>query len=243
MCKLPKALEAMALTLEKQNRYRAEYQRRHPSWQPATAVYEGLIRAALRPQSAVLDVGCGRGGVLEQLGEAVALPFGVDPDRASLREHRLPRLPRAVARAEALPFRAASFDLLLCSWLFEHLAAPERTFREFMRVLKPEGRLIFLTPNALSLVAILNRLLHPLQGYLVARLYGRAAADTFPLYYRANTARRLASLAGRVGGALERLQRVPDPSYLAFTPWLFRLSCRLAQITPPVHLVGVIRKG
>ncbi len=232
----------MALSLEKQNRYRAEYRRRHPSWQPATEVYEGLIRAALRPQSAVLDVGCGRGGVLEQLGEAVAFPVGVDPDLASLRAHRLPNLPRAVARAEALPFPAASFDLLLCSWLFEHLAAPERTFREFMRVLKPEGRLIFLTPNATSLVAILNRLLRPLQSYLVPRLYGRAEADTFAVYYRANTAQRLARLAERAGGALDQLQRVPDPSYLAFTPWLFRLSCRLAQITPPVHLVGAIRK-
>ncbi|MFQ3534708.1 MAG: class I SAM-dependent methyltransferase [Aggregatilineales bacterium] len=232
----------MALSLEKQNRYRAQYRKRHPSWQPATEVYEGLIRAALRLDSAVLDVGCGRGGVLEQLGEAVALPCGVDPDLASLREHRLPNLQRAAALADALPFRAASFDLLLCSWLFEHLQAPEQTFREFMRVLKPKGRLIFITPNANSLVAMLSRLLRPLQRYLVPRLYGRAEADTFPIYYRANTPRALARLAERVGGSLEQLQRIPDPTYLAFTPFLFRLSCRLAAITPPVHLVGMLRK-
>jgi ubiquinone/menaquinone biosynthesis C-methylase UbiE len=233
----------MALSLDKQNRYRAQYRKHNPSWQPATEVYEGLIRAMLRPHSAVLDVGCGRGGVLEQLGEAVALPFGIDPDLASLREHRLPNLPRAAALADALPFRAASFDLILCSWLFEHLQSPERTFREFMRVLKPEGRLVFITPNANSLVAILSRLLRPLQRYLVPRLYGRAEADTFPIYYRANTPKTLARLAERVGASLEQLQRIPDPTYLAFTPFLFRLSCRLAQITPPVHLVGMIRKG
>ncbi|MCS6872788.1 MAG: class I SAM-dependent methyltransferase [Anaerolineae bacterium] len=233
----------MALPLEKQNRYRAQYRKRRPSWQPATEVYEGLIRAMLRPYSAVLDVGCGRGGVLEQLGEAVALPFGVDPDLASLREHRLPALPRAAAYADALPFRAASFDLIVCSWLLEHLQTPERTFREFMRVLKPDGRVIFITPNANSLVAVLSRLLRPLQRFLVPRLYGRAEADTFPLYYRANTPRRLMRLAERVGGSLEQLQRIPDPTYLAFTPFLFRLSCALAEITPPVHLVGMIRKG
>ncbi|PJF34671.1 MAG: hypothetical protein CUN49_14480 [Candidatus Thermofonsia Clade 1 bacterium] len=242
-CKPPNEPMPMALTLEKQNRYRTQYRKRRPSWQPATEVYEGLIRAALRPHSAVLDVGCGRGGVLEQLGEAVAFACGVDADLASLRQHRLPNLPRAEALSDALPFRAASFDLILCSWLFEHLKAPQRTFSEFMRVLKPDGRVIFITPNANSLVAILNRVLRPLQRYLVPRLYGRAEADTFPVHYRANTPKRLMRLAERVGGALEQLRRVPDPSYLAFTPLLFRLSCALAEITPPVHLVGVIRKG
>ena len=233
----------MALSLEKQNYYRAQYRKRRPSWQPATEIYEGLIRAVLRPHSAVLDVGCGRGGVLEQLGEAVAFPYGVDPDPISLREHRLPHLPRAVALADALPFRAASFDVILCSWLFEHLQAPQRAFSEFMRVLKPSGRIVFITPNANSLVEILNRLLRPLQRYLVPRLYGRTEADTFPIYYRANTLNALRRLAERVGGTLEQVQRVPDPSYLAFTPFLFRLSCALAKITPPVHLVGMIQKG
>jgi SAM-dependent methyltransferase len=233
----------MALSLEKQNYYRAQYRKRRPSWQPATEVYEGLIRAVLRPHSAVLDVGCGRGGVLEQLGEAVAFPCGIDPDPLSLREHRLPHLPRAVALADALPFRAASFDVILCSWLFEHLRAPQRAFSEFMRVLKPSGRVVFITPNANSLVAILNRLLRPLQRYLVPRLYGRAEADTFPVYYRANTLNALSRLTARVGGTLEQVQRVPDPSYLAFTPLLFRLSCTLADLTPPVHLVGMIQKG
>lgn len=232
----------MALSLDKQNQYRAHYRARRPSWQPATEAYERLVRAALRPESAVLDVGCGRGGVLEQLGEAVAFPYGIDPDLASLREHRLPSLPRAAALADALPFRAASFDLILCSWVFEHLAAPERTLAEFARTLRPEGRIIFLTPNANSLVAVLNRLLRPLQRDLVPRLYGRAEADTFPVYYRANTPKRLLRLAEKTGIRLEHLQRIPDPSYLAFTPLLFRLSCALAEITPPVHLLGVLHK-
>jgi hypothetical protein len=112
-----------------------------------------------------------------------------------------------------------------------------------MRVLKPSGRILFITPNANSLVAILSRLLRPLQRHLVPRLYGRAEADTFPIYYRANTLNALRRLAERVGGTLEQVQRVPDPSYLAFTPFLFRLSCALAEITPPVHLVGMIQKG
>src|SRR5688572_4924504 len=79
----------MPLTLEKQNEYRRRYATRTPDWQPATDRYEATIRGHLRTPMAVLDMGCGRGGVLEQLGEAVTNPFGVDPDWLSLAEHRL----------------------------------------------------------------------------------------------------------------------------------------------------------
>jgi hypothetical protein len=34
-----------------------------------------------------------------------------------------------LALADALPFRAASFDVILCSWLFEHLQAPQRALQ------------------------------------------------------------------------------------------------------------------
>ncbi len=82
----------MPLSLDRQNAYRKRYARAHPGWRPATERYEMLIRAHLRPGMTVLDLGCGRGGVLEQLGAAVERPIGLDPDFASLREHRLPDL-------------------------------------------------------------------------------------------------------------------------------------------------------
>src|SRR4051812_15766837 len=114
----------MTLSLDQQNTYRARYRARRPGWQPATEVYESLIRQRLRPGMVVLDLGCGRGGVLEQLGEAVSRPIGLDPDPQSLREHRLPGLPRAAAAAERLPLQDGSVDVLVCSWVLEHLADP-----------------------------------------------------------------------------------------------------------------------
>ena len=101
----------MPLSLDRQNAYRARYARQHPEWRPATEQYEALIRAHLHPGLRVLDLGCGRGGVLEQLGAAVDRPLGLDPDLASLAGHRLPDLPRAVALADALPLPAGSVDL------------------------------------------------------------------------------------------------------------------------------------
>jgi ubiquinone/menaquinone biosynthesis C-methylase UbiE len=230
----------MSLSLDRQNEYRARFRAEHPGWRPATEVYEELIRQRLQPGMRVLDLGCGRGGVLEQLGELVAHPVGLDPDFQSLREHRLPRLPRAAALADYLPIRAGSTDLVTCSWVLEHLPDPGRVFGEIRRVLRPGGCFVFLTPNAASLIARLNRLLRPLQRTLVPRLYGRAEVDTFPVMYRANTPSRIMALANSAALDCTLLRTVIDPSYLAFHPLLFRLSVALSRITPPVHLVGVL---
>ena len=235
----------MPLSLDRQNAYRAQYARLRPGWRPATVVYEALIRERLRPGMRVLDLGCGRGGVLEQLGEAVSRPFGVDPDFRSLAEHRLPGLPRAVATAEAVPFAPESFDLVLSSWVLEHLPDPARTFREVSRVLRPGGLFVFLAPGAHSPAALLNRLLQPLQRWLVPRLYGRAEADSFPVVYRANSRRRVIRLARGAGLALRAFHYIHDPTYFAFHPALFRLNVAVTALLPASmgeHFVSVCEK-
>lgn len=232
----------MTLSLDRQNAYRAQYRARHPNWRPATEVYEALIRQRVRPGTRVIDLGCGRGGVLEQLGDLVAHPVGLDPDWLSLREHRLPNLPRAAAFAAALPVRDSCADLIVCSWVLEHLADPVRVFAEIRRVLAPGGCFIFLTPNAASLIARLNRALRPFQQMLVPRLYGRAEADTFAVYYRANTPTQIAALAAGAGLRPELIRLIEDPTYLAFNPLMFRLSIALTRVTPPVHMLGVLTR-
>ncbi|NDJ78228.1 MAG: class I SAM-dependent methyltransferase [Chloroflexi bacterium] len=235
----------MPLSLEQQNAYRARYAQRRPGWQPATEVYQALIHERLRPGYRVLDLGCGRGGVLEQLGARVSYPIGLDPDHTSLVEHRLSDLPRITATSDAIPLNAASVDLVLSSWVFEHLPDPARTFREIARCLKPGGALIFLAPGAWSPAALLNRTFGPLQRWLVPRLYGRAEEDAFPVVYRANTRRDLDRLARKAGLQPDVFCHVEDPTYFAFFPLLFRLNVVLARALPQQmaeHLVGVYLK-
>lgn len=238
----------MPLTLERQNAYRARYARLRPGWEPATALYERLVRSELaaytRPR--LLDLGCGRGGVLEQLADVEGQrPVGLDPDFASLAAHRLPGLARVTAPSDAIPLRAGSVDLVISAWVLEHLVAPETTFEEVARVLRPGGAFIALAPNRNSPVTLLNRLFNPLQSVLVPRLYGRAEADTFPVAYHANTHGQLAQLAAGARLRLEAFHAVEDPTYLAFNAALFWLNSHVARLLPAamaVHFVAVCRK-
>jgi SAM-dependent methyltransferase len=153
---------------------------------------------------------------------------------------------------EHLPFPDESFDLVLCSWVLEHLADPARAWAEVARVLKSPsaspmlggGHFVFLTPNALHPLTWISRWLGRLgdwQSRLVERLYARSEADTFPVLYRANTRRRIAALGRAAGLRPVRFCRIGDPTYLAFNEPFYRLAVGLERLTPAgmkVHLVG-----
>jgi SAM-dependent methyltransferase len=229
------------LSLERQETYRLRYAAENPGWRPATHHYRDLVATYATASARVLDLGCGRGGVLEELHPQAARALGLDPDLASLREHRIPGFARACGEADRLPLPDGALDLVCCSWVLEHLADPAGAFAEAARVLVPGGHFVFVTPNRRHPLLGIGRLLSRTRGRLVDRVYGRAAADTFPAFYRANTPADVDRLAEEAGLARARLVFVGDPTYLAFRPALYRLACLLERWTPAslrVHLVG-----
>lgn len=236
------------LNLDRQNHWREAYRATHPGWQPATELYFAQVLEELKPGVRVLDLGCGRGGIVEQLPEPLPWIAGIDPDWQSLVAHRLPALPRTAAMSDALPFVAGSFDLVVASWLLEHLDRPRQSLAEVARILRPGGRFVFITPNGRHPLTFANRLLGRAgqwQKRIVDRAYGRAEADTFPTRYRANSPAALAALAADCGLRLKVLTPVADPSYLAFTPALFRVVAAIDDWLPSdrhIHLVGVLEK-
>jgi len=234
------------LSLDQQETYRRRYAEMRPGWRPSSHVYQELVATRLTPGTRALDLGCGRGGVMERLHPRAGFVAGLDPDPQSLCEHRAPALALSCGSAEALPYADDSFDLICCSWVLEHLADPARAFAKVSQVLAPGGRFIFLTPNTRHPLLLLNRALGWTRGRLVGRFYDRAEADTFPAHYRANTPAQIERLAQAAGLKRPSLHFVGDPTYLAFNEPLFRLACLLERITPRrmrVHLVGEYTAG
>lgn len=243
---------SVTLDLDQQNRFRRRYAAARSDWRDSGQVYEATVRPYVRRDARVLDIGCGRGGLIELLHNQVALAAGVDADRRSLLEHRMPAVWRVSGLAEHLPFPDASFDVVMCSWVLEHLAQPQRAFAEVARVLQsPDpadgrlgGHLVFLTANAWHPLTWISRILGrcgDLRSRLVTRLYHRAQADIFPAVYQANTQRRIVRLAEAVGLAPVAFCTIGDPTYLAFNEPLFRLAGLAERLTPEwmkVHLVG-----
>ncbi|RLC64747.1 MAG: hypothetical protein DRI79_07140 [Chloroflexi bacterium] len=229
------------LSLDQQEVYRRRYAGMRPGWRPSSHVYQDLVAAHLTSATRVLDLGCGRGGVMERLYPQAGFVAGLDSDMRSLREHRAPALARSSGLAGALPYADSAFDLVCCSWVLEHLPRPERAFAEVARVLIPGGRFIFLTPNAHHPLVMLNQALRWTRGRLVGRLYDRPEEDTFPAFYRANTPAQIEHLAQTAGLERASLRFIADPTYLAFNEPLFHFACWLERVTPRrmrVHLVG-----
>lgn len=239
---------AALLPLSRQNFYRARYERMRPGWRPSGDQLEALVRRHISRESAVLDLGCGRGGVVELVWTEVRLAAGLDPDPSSLTEHRATRLPVVRGVGQHLPFADESFDLVVSVWVMEHLDDPLAVLSEVRRVLRPGGHLVFITPNLRNPLLLLNRLgraVPALQRRVVPRLYGRNEADTFPVRYRANTTETLRVLAAAAGLVVGELRVVPDPTYLALNGVMFRLAAAAERLMPRgwgVHLLGDLTK-
>ena len=101
----------------------------------------------------VLDLGCGTGYGSDELASLALSVTALDiaPDAlVTARSHYTRRnLDFAAADGARLPFRDASFDLVVAFEVIEHLADWPGLLSEARRVLAPGGQLIVSTPNKL----------------------------------------------------------------------------------------------
>jgi 2-polyprenyl-6-hydroxyphenyl methylase/3-demethylubiquinone-9 3-methyltransferase len=100
-----------------------------------------------------LDVGCGGGLMAEEFARLGCQVTGIDPSAPSIETARAHASQAGLAIAyrvgvgEQLPFADASFDLVYCCDVLEHVGDLERVIAETARVLKPGGIYCFDTIN------------------------------------------------------------------------------------------------
>jgi SAM-dependent methyltransferase len=137
---------------EREYLYMYEEEERHWWYVGMRAIVNAILPpASVQSGSAVLDVGCGTGynmGWLKQQYNAIVTGIDVSPhalDFCRVRgEHSLVR-----ADATSLPFAARVYDLVISFDVLINLKdsmARAAALREFLRVLKPGGRLLIRVP-------------------------------------------------------------------------------------------------
>jgi ubiquinone/menaquinone biosynthesis C-methylase UbiE len=162
-------------------RFRSEYDYALFEYYRSAKVIAFLERAGVAVRGRVLDAGCGGGGMPLSLAEEAGLVVGIDPAERFQeagsrlgRERGLPNLVFALADGMFLPFRDATFDLVLSHAVIEHVADAPLYLRECARVLVPGGHVYLSTAPYLSFAgAHLPRLKVQLPLHLMV---GRRAA-------------------------------------------------------------------
>lgn len=116
----------------------------NPTWQRHVAAYRAAAELLPR-QSEVLDLGCGVGHSFTLLAPRETV--GVDLSAEALAGQERPTV---VADMRALPFASGRFASVLSVHSIEHVPDPERVLAEVVRVLRPGGTALFVTPNRLT---------------------------------------------------------------------------------------------
>ena len=170
------------------------------------AVEEPVIRSLLDdlPVGVALDAACGtarHGAYLASLGHRV---IGVDSASAMLAEARrkLPNSEFHESDLDALPLPDDHVDLVVCSLALMHVPELEPVLREFVRVLRPGGRIVIS-----DLRGIIGNIVPPVvrRGYKGRPAYMKEQARATSEYI---------STALSLGLVVERCEEPPGPTPL-----------------------------
>jgi ubiquinone/menaquinone biosynthesis C-methylase UbiE len=233
-----------------QDEYRRLYKKLNPPWKDSVSIYKKLVQKHIVNQPVVLEAGCGFSDIFKNEYKRAKKVIGVDINEKFLKSNKCVD-EKIVSDLENIPqVESNSVDLIISSWVFEHLKDPAKVFSEFSRVLKEGGKLVFLTPNSLNYIVTLNRIIPgSLRKFVVGKMSRDLVTDPMPAFYRANSAGKLKQLAKKSGFEIEQMILNGDPTYVAINKLFFYLGIVIeAMLNLPilkncrVHIIGVMRK-
>ena len=207
-----------------------------------TVAFYTRAQALARPDSVVIDFGCGRGAYGEDpvplrrdlriFKGKVGRVIGLD---ASLAGETNPFLDEFhCLDGTHWPLPDTSADLVICDNVLEHLPEPGAFFAEARRVLRPGGVVCIRTPNRWNYIALFSRLI-PNRSHaqvLAKAKPGLAEEDVFPTLYRCNTLPALRRTLAQHGFDAVVYGYEAEPSYLSFSKAAYALGVLHQKLAP-----------
>jgi ubiquinone/menaquinone biosynthesis C-methylase UbiE len=129
------------------DRYRAACEKTF--WQAVFAVELEYLLRYLRPEDAILSVGCGPATIEGALLDRGFSVVGLDVSAEAL-EGAPDGLRTVAARAEEMPFAAASFDVVIAIVSLQFIEDYPTAIAKIAQVLRPGGRVIIMLLNPRS---------------------------------------------------------------------------------------------
>jgi SAM-dependent methyltransferase len=114
--------------------------------------------------SLVLDAGCGPKPAVIAISNGYCVALDVSRENVIKARHNIKLLSIqniscVIGDVEKLPFVAETFDVVSNRDVLEHLNDPRNGIKELVSSLKPNGKLLITTSNALNLTMLIDRLL------------------------------------------------------------------------------------
>jgi 2-polyprenyl-3-methyl-5-hydroxy-6-metoxy-1,4-benzoquinol methylase len=107
-----------------------------------------VLRRLRQKNPRVLDIGCGRGWLLNAFRQAGAEVTGTEfSDGACRFAREVLKIPVKVGLLDELKFPDASFDVVVMWHVLEHVSDPRPTLAEVARILRPGGLFMVAVPN------------------------------------------------------------------------------------------------
>jgi 2-polyprenyl-3-methyl-5-hydroxy-6-metoxy-1,4-benzoquinol methylase len=185
----------------------------------------------------VLDLGCGYSNVLfaEWLASASKV-VGIDRRQEDVRRNTNLQM-RVVGDVEKAPLADSSVDMIVSSFVIEHVEDPLALLTECQRMLKPNGAAVFCTPCFFGYKTLIARFSGRKIANLVWKLLKGKPHPPWPDYYRANTPAKIRQLCTQSGLVLERLVFIPEPPHFFHNfPLLFALARAWDRFLEVTHL-------
>lgn len=234
-----------------QEDYRQKYKTINKIWHDSVSVYKDIVTKLINSETTVLEAGCGFSNLYREEYKRAKKVIGVDISPEYLNANDTIH-EKIVSDLSHFPqVQDLTVDIIISSWVLEHLESPEKVFSEFSRVLKPGGKVAFITPNARSYVVIINKLIPTWFRNMVAKKLSNntLVVDPMKTFYHSNSIRKIKKICRDNNLIAENLILNGDPTYIAINRFFFGIGVFIERILSipflrfsRVHIIGVLQK-